>query len=46
MVLIGAEMFHKIAYNTIVGNQVIIHGKSERLISSIIRILEVGWLAY
>lgn len=39
--LLGKDTFHKIAYNTVVGNQVIVHGKYERLVSSIIRIFEV-----
>lgn len=38
--LLGKETFHKIAYNITVGNQVIIHGKYENLVSSIIRTFE------
>ncbi|CAF0732756.1 unnamed protein product [Brachionus calyciflorus] len=38
--LIGQEKFHQIAYNVMIGNQVIIRGKYERLVESIIRLLE------
>ena len=40
--LIGYDYFHQLAYNTIIGNQVIVRGKYEKLISSIIRTLEVN----
>ena len=34
------EKFHKIAYNVIIGNQVIVRGKYQRLVESIVRVLE------
>ncbi len=40
--LVGKERFHVIAYHVIVGNQVIVRGKYERLVTSIIKVLEVG----
>lgn len=38
--MIGKDKFHEIAYNLIIGNQVIIQGRLERLVSSFIRVLE------
>lgn len=38
--MIGKDYFHQIAYNLIIGNQVIIHSKYERLVSSMIKSLE------
>lgn len=35
------DVFHQVAYHVIVGNQVIFRGKNQRLISSIIKVLEV-----
>ncbi|RNA22754.1 folliculin-like [Brachionus plicatilis] len=36
----NVDKFHQIAYNVIIGNQVIVRGKHKRLVESVVRVLE------